>query len=181
MISVYFDRRKLLLGVILIFLLGGCWFLSQQARFRQKSAPSSPVEVEISRPREMPGQLAAGPTDLVKEEFFVECRLARDRIRSQQIELYQEVANNPASSGEVRDRALRELMKLTENMGKETELEKLIMARGFKDAVVLIQPKSATVIVQTRSLSTQEVNKITDLVAKTTELDPANITIIPKP
>ncbi len=190
MVSVFVEKKVLLLGVLLIFLAG---FLFCQARSssqshfavsqREKGKPSltSPVEVQVARPREVSGGQPGGSSQPDRQEFFVECRFARDRIRSQQIELYQEVASNPASSAEVRDRAQRELMKLTENMGKETELEKLIVARGFKDAVVLIQPKSATVIVQTRSLSPSEVNKITDLVARTTEIDSENITIIPKP
>lgn len=54
-------------------------------------------------------------------------------MRSQQIEVLKEIAGNPSSSVEARDRAQNNLISIIENIGKENELEKLIIARGFKD------------------------------------------------
>lgn len=116
-----------------------------------------------------------------KQEFFVESRLARDRMRSQQMETLREIAGQDNSSSEIRDSAQRELMRLSENTSRETELEKLVMARGFNDAAVLILPRSATVVVQERSLAPADVDQIRALVAKTTGLDSGSVFVIPRP
>jgi stage III sporulation protein AH len=118
--------------------------------------------------------------DLTREEFFVECRLDRDRVRSEQMETLKEIAGQADSSSEIRDSAQRDLMQLSENMSKETELENLVMARGYNDAAVMILPRSATVVVQVRSLPPSEVDQIKTLVAKTTGLDAGSVFVIPK-
>jgi stage III sporulation protein AH len=118
--------------------------------------------------------------DLTREEFFVECRLDRDRVRSEQVETLKEIAAQPDSSSEVRDSAQKDLMQLTENISQETELEKLVMARGYNDAAVMILPNSATVVVQVGSLPPSEVDQIKTLVSKTVGIDPGNVFVIPK-
>lgn len=186
MVSLVLEKRKLLvLGVVLVFFIGGFWLCVQIGCSPGKEQEggcqitSPPLEVEVTQPRVTSGRSHI-LSDPGKQEFFVECRLTRDRIRSQQVELLKEIANNPTSSSETRDRAQKDLLKIAENMGKEAELEKLIMAWGFKDAIILIQPKSATVIVQARVLSPSEVEKIKVLVIKAFDLETENIVIIPK-
>lgn len=44
-------------------------------------------------------------------------------------------------------------MKITKRDMVEVELEKLVQAQGFQDAVVLIQENSATVIIQGTSVA----------------------------
>ena len=116
--------------------------------------------------------------DLDKEEFFVECRLDRDRIRSEQMETLKEIADQPASSSEVRDSAQRDLMLLSDNISKETELENMVIARGYNDAAVMILPRSATVVIQAQALPPSEVNQVKELVAKATGLDAGSIFVI---
>jgi stage III sporulation protein AH len=115
------------------------------------------------------------------EDFFVESRLARDRINSRQIAYDQEIADNSSSNDTMRQQAQQDIMKLVQRMGNETELERLIMARGYTDAVVVIQDQVATVIIKERVLQPEEVAKIIDLVSRGTGLDNSQITVIPKP
>jgi stage III sporulation protein AH len=129
---------------------------------------------------QQPTDLLPVMPDLTKEEFFVECRLDRDRVRSEQVETLKEIATQPDSSSEVRDSAQKDLMQLTENISKETELEKLVMARGYNDAAVMILPDSATVVVQVRSLPPSEVTQIRTLVSKTVGIDAGSVFVIPK-
>lgn len=115
-----------------------------------------------------------------KAEFFVDCRLARDRIRSQRIEVLKEIAANPTSDSENRSRAQQELMSIMDQAVKETELEQMVVAEGFKDAVVMIQEKSATVIVQGRSLTSADKEKIRDIVARVVSIEPGNVLVMAK-
>jgi stage III sporulation protein AH len=147
------------------------------------AAPAAPASDKAAKTQQQAGQqlgLLPVMPDLTREEFFVECRLDRDRVRSEQMAILKEIAEQTDSSGGIRDSAQQELMQLTENMAKETELEKLVMARGYNDAAVMILTRSATVVVQVRSLLPSEVEQIKSLVSKTTGLDAGSVFVIPK-
>lgn len=179
---LYFKRKSALLGLLLLMfiLVAGYSLVAGSGLMPRTPAPAAPASDRNTKEQSHPDLLTVMP-DLTRQEFFVECRLSRDRMRSQQMETLKEIAGQSNSSGEIRDSAQRELMQLSENMSKETELEKLVMARGFNDAAVMILPRSATVIVQVRSVTPPEVDQIKSLVIKTTNLDAGSIFVIPKP
>ncbi len=175
MISITLNRKKLAVCCLVLVVLAGGWAFLKKGAYKH-----SPVEVKVDKKnvtsrRQQVGRQIGG------KEFFVDCRLTRDRICSRQIELLKEIANNPDSSSEVRDRAQKDIMQITDSLGKETEIEKLIMARGFKDAVVMLQSKTATVIVQAPSLLQSDAERIAEIVARATGLEPGNVFVIAKP
>lgn len=121
------------------------------------------------------------PKSKNKDGFFIEYRLERERTRGQQVEWLREIINNPNAEAETRKKAQEELYTITRNIGKEMEIESLIRAKGFKDAVVLLQDKVATVVVQAEALTTERAAKIAELVSRNTGIPMPNIVIIPKP
>lgn len=183
---VYFVYNKktsviFALGVIiLLLLLIGCWYYVNNMPEGEEVQPSASVEVKVQQQTENKNNSKASET-VKKQEFFVDCRLTRDRMHSQQVDVLKEIAGNPASSGETRDHAQQELMKITKRNTVEVELEKLVQAQGFKDAVVLIQEKSATVIIQGTSVAGTEEEKLKDIVSRVADVEPRNIFVIPKP
>lgn len=133
---------------------------------------------------EQGGDLAQEPTASPNDssEFFIEYRLERERTRGQQVEWLREITNNPNADAETRKKAQEQLYNLSQNVGKEMETENLIRAKGFDDAVVLLQhDKAATVVVRVKELTTDDAAKIADLVARNTGIPPSNIIIISKP
>ncbi|MGB4503799.1 MAG: SpoIIIAH-like family protein [Syntrophaceticus sp.] len=178
MIYIVYERKTIImLALGLIILFGGCWFYLNN--FLSAEEVRAPVNVEAElKPQ---GQPKNSSETVKKQEFFVDCRLTRDRIRSQQIDVLKEIAGNPVSSADTRDNAQQELMKITERTAMEVELEKLVVAQGFRDAVVLIQNESATVIIQGTSFTNSDAEKIRDVVSRVALLNPDSIFVIPKP
>ncbi|MCR4419669.1 MAG: SpoIIIAH-like family protein [Clostridia bacterium] len=115
------------------------------------------------------------------EEFFVEYRLERDRVRSQEIQMLREVINNPNSTPEAKNEAQQRLIRLTEYMDQEVQLEALLQAKGYPDAAVLIQPSTVNVIVRAPELKPEDLNRIGELVARTTGRKQEEVVIIPWP
>lgn len=113
-------------------------------------------------------------------EFFVEYRLERDRTRSQQVDLLREIVNNQNSSESAKKEAQSRLLALSQAIETEMKLENLIRAENFKDSVVFVQDKSATVIVQIPMLTAMDRQKITSITSRITGLDEQNVVIIPK-
>ncbi|MDD2361308.1 MAG: SpoIIIAH-like family protein [Syntrophaceticus schinkii] len=184
MIYLVCERKKVImlsLGFLIILIAGSWFFLNKALPAQEVKAPLLEIELEAQQQSQQQSPKKSDSEKVKKQEFFVDCRLTRDRIRSQQIDVLKEIAGNPASSVETRDHAQQQLMKITERTGREVELEKLVVAQGFKDAVVLIQDQSATVIIQGTSLSGSEEEKIKDVVGRVALLEPGSIYVIPKP
>ncbi|MBE3581350.1 MAG: SpoIIIAH-like family protein [Thermoanaerobacteraceae bacterium] len=112
--------------------------------------------------------------------FFVEYRLERDRRRSQQIELLKQIVDNPNATGEGKQEAQKRLVDLTQQMDLELQLEKLIVAKGYQEAAVFIQPNAVNVIVMADQFTAEDAYKIGDLVSRSTGRPREQITIIPR-
>ncbi|MEL7564232.1 MAG: SpoIIIAH-like family protein [Dehalobacterium sp.] len=104
----------------------------------------------------------------IYDDYFVNYRIEREKIRSQQIELLREIVDNPNSVSEVRKNAQEKMLTITQNMENELKLENLIKAKNYQDAVVLIQPESVMVVVKILELAAGDGTKIADMVANTT-------------
>ncbi|MDD2555505.1 MAG: SpoIIIAH-like family protein [Syntrophaceticus sp.] len=182
---VYFVYNKrtsaiIVLGVLLLLLMIGFWYYVNHMPEDEEAQPAPSVEVKLQQQAEEKRSIPAAET-VKKQEFFVDCRLTRDRMRSQQVDVLKEIAGNPATSAENRDYAQQELMKITKRDMVEVELEKLVQAQGFQDAVVLIQENSATVIIQGTSVADSEEEKLKDIVSRVADVEPGGIFVIPKP
>jgi stage III sporulation protein AH len=71
------------------------------------------------------------------DDYFVNYRIEREKMRSQQVEILREIVENPNSAVDVRKDAQKKMLNLTEKMENELKLENLIKAKNYKDAVVL--------------------------------------------
>ncbi|UMZ73956.1 SpoIIIAH-like family protein [Natranaerofaba carboxydovora] len=100
-----------------------------------------------------------------EEEFFVEYRLQRDRIRSEEIEKLNQLMDNPEISQEAKERAENKLLEILNVMEKEMLIENLIKSYGFEDAILFYRQDSATVAVKAENLSETEVRQIVELVS----------------
>lgn len=196
----YFLARKWLyravLALVVLVVAAGVVELNRLVREIKPGKAQAPVlpsgSLQANKTPAVPGQPAAPgqaetrdkrelPRKTVKHEFFVEYRLERDRTRSQRIDMLRETVNNPNLSNEIRKEANRELMSVFRTMEKEMELENLIKAEGFKDTVVYLQEeKTATVTLQTPSLTPADREKLVTLFTRHTGIQEDNIAFICK-
>lgn len=115
-----------------------------------------------------------------KDNFFSEYRIERERKRSERVEILREIVNNPNSSAQMRQEAQQQLMKISDNLEKESKIENGLIAKGFKDAVVVIQPENVMVIVPANELRQEEIARIADIVMKVAGCKMENVVIVPK-
>lgn len=114
-------------------------------------------------------------------DFFVEYRLERDRVRSERADVLREVYQNARKDDSVRYEAQTAMLKLAVDRQRESEIENLIKARGFADALVFIRDKSVSVVVKTSNLNREEVAQVADIVSRVTGVKPEDIVISAKP
>lgn len=100
--------------------------------------------------------------------FFEKCRSNRETVRSKALEILNSTIENPHTTQEAKDKAQNEIIIMSNNIEAEGNIENLIKAKGFSEAVVFINDKNITVTVQTNGLTAPETAKIKDIIIEET-------------
>lgn len=113
-------------------------------------------------------------------DFFTEYRIERDKFRAERSEIVRENLKN-AKNEEVRGKAQEFALKTVLEKQQETEMENLIKAKGFADALVFVRDNSVSVVVKSVALSRDEAVQIADIINRTSGIKTEDITISAKP
>lgn len=114
----------------------------------------------------------------LESDFFIDYKLERDRLRSQEADYLRELINNTNASIESKEKAQQDLIALSQKVEKEMVVENLIKAKGFEDAVIFFSDEFVNIVIKTNGLLPKDVAQITDVVTKTTGITVDKITII---
>lgn len=112
--------------------------------------------------------------------YFVEYRLSRDKLRAGLVDRLDEIIKNTQTTDDIRTKAQEEIMNIGAISEKELQIEGLVKAKGFEDALVFITSDEIKVVVSTNELSQQDMVKILDIVKSETKFDSDNIKIMKK-
>jgi len=115
-----------------------------------------------------------------RDSFFSEYRIQRDRTRSEQLEILREIVSNPNSSAQMRQEAQQKLIKISDNLERESKIENALVAKGFKEAIAVIQAEAVMVIVPSGGLRQDEIARISDIVIKVAGCKLEDVVIVPK-
>lgn len=114
------------------------------------------------------------------EEYFQSASVSRRRARDESLEVLQLVADSEDALQESKDSALASMSKIASQIEQESNIESLIVAKGFENCIALVSDNSATVIVQSDGLLPSEVAQITEIICSETALPASSITIVEK-
>ncbi|AEE91546.1 Conidiation-specific protein 6 [Tepidanaerobacter acetatoxydans Re1] len=114
----------------------------------------------------------------LESDFFIDYKLERDRLRSQEADYLRELINNPNVSNESKEKAQQDLITLSQKIEKEMITENLIKAKGFENAVVFFSDEFINIVVKADGLLPKDVAQITDVATKTSGVTVDKITII---
>lgn len=108
---------------------------------------------------------------------FSEYKLERERMRSRQVELLQNFAYDGHTERERKEKAQTDLQEFIEKISRETDIENLLKAQGYLDALVLLDQEAITVVVPV-TLIREEAARIGELVHRLTGIRLERITIV---
>ena len=112
--------------------------------------------------------------------FFSEYKMERDKNRSKEVDMWQEIISDQNTEMTFKTAAQQEIAKVLALTEKEMIIEQLVMSLGFSDALVFLTDDSATVLVETKDLSAAQVAKVQDILIRKTKFSPSNIKIMKK-
>ena len=96
----------------------------------------------------------------VTGSYFEEAKLSREQTRAKNKETLTSLVNNENVTDSQKEKAMNEIMKMTEISEKETATENLLSAKGFDEAVVTILADSVDVVVNAEELTEQQIAQI---------------------
>lgn len=108
-----------------------------------------------------------------------QAKVSRDQVRSKNKETLQNIIDNKNLSAEEKEKAVNQMVQMTETAEKESAAESLLAAKGFHNSVVSITDDQADVIVGASELSDANRAQIEDIVTRKTGVAAQNIVINP--
>lgn len=103
----------------------------------------------------------------------------RNAVRNEELNQLAEIAEDPASSPEMKAAAQQRMMTLREWMEQEATIADVLSARGYELPVITVHSDSVNVVVAAESLSREEAGIILELVTRETGVTGGNVKIIP--
>lgn len=139
--------------------------------------------VTVGQKEEVSSKENAGEAVLVSNNvtgsYFEEAKLSREQTRAKNKETLTSLVNNKNVTDSQKEKAMNEIMKMTEISEKETATENLLSAKGFDEAVVTILSDSVDVVVNAEDLTEQQIAQIEDIVKRKAECSADKIVISP--
>ena len=108
-----------------------------------------------------------------------QAKVSREQVRSKNKETLQNIIDNKNLSAEEKEKAVNQVVQMTETAEKESAAESLLAAKGFHNSVVSITDDQADVIVGASELSDANRAQIEDIVTRKTGVAAQNIVINP--
>ena len=108
-----------------------------------------------------------------------QAKVSREQVRSKNKETLQNIIDNKNLSAEEKEKAVNQMVQMTETAEKESAAESLLAAKGFHNSVVSISEYQADVIVGASELSDANRAQIEDIVTRKTGVAAQNIVINP--
>lgn len=112
-------------------------------------------------------------------DYFKTSKEERKKMREEAIELIEEILDNDKLKDADKKSALAKIEEIAQRMEQEGNIEALLKAKGFNQAVAVINDTGVTVVVKSEGLTTGQTLQIQDIVTAQTGVTLNNIKIIP--
>ncbi len=189
------NRRKLTLLTLVVALAAAVYLNWQYAQSETSfttdgtqvnATVSDPLQTEESVVKEELPDKNYGDAQLVSaaqesgDKYFEQARLTRSQTRDEALDKLQKTLKNAQLSSEEKAQLTQSLSKTVDSITAESEIENVIIAKGFADCVVFVDGDKVSVAVKTGSntLDSSSVAQIRDAVISKTDTAAKNINVV---
>ncbi|MBR2488911.1 MAG: SpoIIIAH-like family protein [Clostridia bacterium] len=171
------GKGQIAVAVMLVALGAAIWlntkYLPSSTKYLGEASYVSTTEDEAESV-----QTSAKPENNT-EDYFETAKKERTKARETAVETVEEMLDTDKLSDADKKAVLEKIAKIGANIEKESNIETLLKAKGFKKALAVIGDGSIDIIVYSQGLTSAETLQIQDIVTKQTDIPLANIKIIP--
>ncbi len=112
--------------------------------------------------------------------YFAQAVIDRQKARDEALEVLQIVVDNEDALAESKDSALQQMSKIADDMQKESNIESLIVSKGFEECVAVISEGKCNVVVKSDGLLANQISQIKEIIYEQASISPINVKIIEK-
>ena len=117
-------------------------------------------------------------TEVSKDAYFSSVEVSRQRTRDEAIEVLQAVVDNASATEVAKNEALAEINNLAKVMEQESNIETLVIAKGFENCVAVISGDKANIVVSSSTdILPAQISQINEIVYDTAGILPVNVNI----
>lgn len=116
----------------------------------------------------------------LKDDYFTETRIERDRMYSEMLEIYQNLVKSEETPAEQKTIAAQEITNITNIKNSIMISENLIKNKGFEDVVILVNSENVNIVVKSSKLNQEEISQIQNIVQRELKVNFSNISITNK-
>lgn len=116
----------------------------------------------------------------LKDDYFTETRIERDRMYSEMLEVYQNLVKSEETPAEQKTIAAQEITNITNIKNSIMISENLIKNKGFEDVVILVNSENVNIVVKSSKLNQEEISQIQNIVQRELKVNFSNISITNK-
>ncbi len=115
------------------------------------------------------------------DSYFSSVEVSRQRARDEALEVLNAVVENDQASAEVKAEAMAEIQTIAKEMSQESNIESILMSKGFAQCIAVINGDSANIVVKNEGqLQSSQLAQINAVVYEQAGIEPVNITIVAK-
>ncbi len=172
-----FGKRELVVS-LLAAALGGAVFINWQmppdtpdnSKYDEDLGTAHYVNASIAT-KDTPAPTPAAGTESSssqESEYFSRVRLERQKTQDELLALSRSVAESENTGGEAKAQAVRQLNELLSTINKQSNVEGLIISKGFSDCIAYIENGECSVVVTGKELKSDTLTAIKDIVTTQT-------------
>ena len=109
------------------------------------------------------------------DTYIVDMKMTREKQRNQLTEQLNEIINNPSTADEAKVEASNMKVSIVKNSDTELQIENLLLAKGYDEAIVFIDGDKANVVVNMEEITQNDATKIFDIVSNQSGISRENI------
>ncbi len=113
------------------------------------------------------------------DSYFTTAQVSRQRARDEALEVLNAVVANANATEQVKAEAVAEITKISLEMEQESDIESLLVSKGFEKCVAVINGETASIVVKcSETLTPAQLAQINASVYEIAGIEPINITIV---
>ena len=128
-------------------------------------------------------ELEAGNTDQGANDasdYFAVSQANRTRAREEAMAVLSSVVESETADQASKDKAAEEIAQIARDIESESNIESLVVSKGFDACVAVVSGGTASIVVDSDSLIDSQLSQINEIVYEHTGILPENIKIIHK-
>ncbi len=167
------DKKKVMIASAVV-LIGAAVYLNY-IFFLDESKP-----VNTSTPDQENTAVLNNSEEEINLNYFAQAVMDRQKARDEALEVLQIVVDNQDALAESKDTALQQMSQIADDMQKESNIESLVVSKGFDECVAVISEGKCNVIVKSDGLLANQISQIKEIVYEQASITPINVKIIEK-